>query len=92
MGSELYIYRNLPQGPTFVVREVALPRYLSCQLSRGKNGLRGPKGVYIRGNGPSDWRLGVGRTSSDLALETAFCYEILNKCDLSEKRKTHNGL
>jgi hypothetical protein len=94
MGSELNIFIEIysPQGPTFVAMESDAPE-VSYPVPRSKTGVHGPKGVYIRGTGPPGWGLDVGRTSSDLALETAFCYEMSNKCDLSEKKpKTHKGL
>jgi hypothetical protein len=56
----------------------------------GITGLSGPQVDINSGDRLS--RLGVGRKSSDLALENTSFYEISNKSDLSEKAKTHKGL
>jgi len=62
-----WTYKIPPQGPTFWVRQVAFPRYLSCPVPGGITGLLSPQGDINSGDWPS--RLGIGRNASDLTLE-----------------------
>jgi hypothetical protein len=40
-----YAEQHPPQGPTFVVLEVAFTRYLSYTVPRGVTGLHGPRRI-----------------------------------------------
>jgi hypothetical protein len=79
-----------PQGPTFVGTGSGAPEVPELPSAWGYNWATRPQVDIHSGDRLS--RLGVGRKSSDLALENTSFYEISNKSDLSEKAQTHKGL